>query len=124
VSPDSQGFRIDNLPSATAPVWQVVPTYQIEPPQFTTMQQKLDPIPDSFSRYFERGLQYECLESAPNAEISKKLVFTKDQWLNALEASLKQGDRELNAFSLQPAGTVVEPTGRFGGPITADRPWG
>lgn len=123
VSPDSQGFRIDNLPSATAPVWQVVPTFQVEPPLFVNMQQKLDPIPDSYSRHFERGLQYEALEAAPNAEITKKLVFTKQQWLEALEKSLKQGDREVNAYGLQPAGSVVEPRWACGGPYTADMPY-
>jgi hypothetical protein len=53
-------------------------------------------------------------------------VLTKEQWLEALVKSKKQGDREPNAYSLLPAGSVVE--SRLGyngdrGPYTADNPY-
>jgi hypothetical protein len=122
----SQGFRVDNLPSATGPTWQITPVFQVEPPLFTTMQQKLDPFPDSYARYFRRGLEYESLEASPNPALEKRLVLTKEQWLEALVKSKKQGDREPNAYSLLPAGSVVE--SRLGyngdrGPYTADNPY-
>jgi hypothetical protein len=123
VSPTSQGFRIDNLPSATAPVWQIVPTYQLDPPLFTTMQQKLDPIPDSFARYFRRGLESECLKASPNPGDMKRGEQMYRDWIMAMAESKKQGDREVNAYGLQPAGSVVEPRWASWGPYTADMPY-
>jgi hypothetical protein len=123
VSPNSQGFRIDNLPSATAPVWQLVPVYQIDPPLFTTMQQKLDPVPDSFARFFRRGLESECLQASPNPGDMKRGQLMRAEWERALTDSKKQGDREVNAYGLMPAGSVVEPRWANWGPYTADMPY-
>jgi hypothetical protein len=122
----SQGFRVDNLPSATGPTWQITPVFQIEPPTFTSMQQKLDPIPDSFARYFRRGLESECLQASPNPGDMKRGQQMRAEWQMALIESKKQGDREPNAYSLLPAGSVVE--SRLGyngdrGPYTADNPY-
>lgn len=123
VSPTSQGFRVDSLPSQTGPTFQITPTYQIEPPAFTTPQQKLDPIPDSFSRYFYRGLESECLSASPDPADMKRGAAMKAEWMRALAEAMRQGDREINAFRLLPQNSPVESRwDRNIGPRTADNP--
>ncbi len=121
VSPTSQGFRIDNLPSSTGPTLMIVPKYQLDPPTFTTLQQTLDPIPDSYSRHYRRGLQAACLEASENPADQKRGAEMKVTWLNALVDAIKQGDRELNIYQLQPAVPVVEQRyGHYGKRTAAD----
>lgn len=124
VSPTSQGFRLDRLPSAAGPTLEILPYVQIDPPRFATMQQKLDPIPDSFSRFFFRGLQAQCLENSPNPGDAKRGQDMRVGWLNAMAAAKKQGDRELNIYALLPASSVVEPRWGPSSPRTADNPYG
>lgn len=124
VSPNSQGFRIDRLPSAAGPTLEILPYYQREPPRFGSMQQLLDPIPDSFSRFFFRGLQSQCLQNSPNPGDMKRGQDMRVEWLNAMLAAKKQGDREVNAYALLPASGVVEPYWGPSAPRTADNPYG
>jgi hypothetical protein len=124
VSGNSQGFRIDNLPSATGITWQVIPVYQIDPPQFATMQVNIEPLPNSYSRHFRRGLEFACLECDPNPGSIKREDQTRQEWLEALAKAMRQGDRELNVYGLAPARGVIEPRGNGSSLITADNPWG
>ena len=129
VSPTSQGFRIDRLPSAAGPTLKILPYYQLDPPRFTTMQQMLDPIPDSFSRFFFRGLQAQCQLNSPNPQDVKRglesterdKVTGEPMWMKEPKA---QGDRELNGYALLPAQSVVEPRWGPSLPRTADNPYG
>ena len=123
VSPDSQGFRLSTLPNQAGPTYQVIPYFQIEPPTFANMQQLLNPIPDSYSRHFFRGLESACLAASPNPADKERGRDAKIEWLNSMPAAMKQGDRELNAYALIPAQPVTEE--RFGriGPYTADQPY-
>jgi hypothetical protein len=123
VSATSQGFRIDRLPSATGVVQKIIATYQLEPPIFANMAQTLNPVPDSYARYFRRGLEAECLSASPNPGDMKRGEAMKVDWLNAMMQSKKQGDRELNIYSLLPAHGVVEERWGEYGPYTADRPY-
>lgn len=122
VSPTSHGFRIDRLPPATGPTLLIKPYYQIDPPLFTEFTQTLDPMPDSFSRHFYRGLESELLIASPNPGDLKRGQNAKQEWMMALAAVMKQGDRELNLYSLVPAVPVVEQKWNEGRPYTADDP--
>lgn len=123
VSPTSQGFRLNSLPSATGPTFQITPYYQLDPPKFAVQSQLLNPIPDSFSRYFYRGLESECLLASASPADMKRGQIAKVAWLNALIESMKQGDREMNSYGLQPATSVVEQRFGWGGAYTADNPY-
>lgn len=124
VSPSSQGFRLDNLPGATAPVWQIIPVFQYDPPLFVNMQQTLDPIPDSYSLFFREGLESECLKASPNPADKERGREAYGIWQKGLMEALKQGDRETNIYGLQPASGVVDTRWARGGPITAGNPYG
>lgn len=123
VSPTSQGFRLDALPSATGPTYQLLPYFQIEPPQFVNLEQTLDPIPDSYSRHFFRGLDAACLMASPNPADKTRGEAAHIAWLNSMPAAMKQGDREQNIYALVPATRVVEDRYYGGGPYTAEWPY-
>ena len=122
VSPTSQGFRLDWLPSATGQTWQIIPYYQIDPPRFASGNSLLTPIPDSFSRNFFRGLEAACLMASPNPGDAKRGQQAKVDWLNAMDQMQKQGDRELNAYGLVPQTSPVEQRWQNDAPYTADNP--
>lgn len=124
VSATSQGFRLDCLPSAAGPTLQIIPYYQLEPPTFTVMSQKINPVPDNFSRFFFRGAQSECLMASVNPGDMKRGEQMKAEWLNALALAIKQGDRELDSYALQPVTGPVEPYYGPRQPRTPDNPYG
>lgn len=124
VSPTSQGFRVDRLPSAAGPTLEIRPYYQLDPPRFADMTQTLDPIPNSYSRFFFRGLQAQCLMNSPNPGDAKRGQEMLEAWRESLLDSKKQGDREINIYKLLPATSVVEPYWGGSVPRTADNPYG
>ena len=121
VSPTSQGFRLDRLPPATGPTLLIKPYYQIDPVIFAGYSQTLAPMPDSFSRFFYRGLESELLIASNNQADMKRGQMAKADWMNALREAMKQGDRETNIYRLLPAQPVVE-RGYGWRPYTADDP--
>jgi hypothetical protein len=126
VSPTSQGFRLDNLPGATAPVWEIIPVFQYDPPLFTSMAQTLDPVPDSYSLYFREGLEAGCKKAATDPKMKQDGEKEWEFWeeVKMPRQALKQGDREMNAYGLMPAGGVVDSRWARGGPVTAGDPYG
>lgn len=124
VLPTSQGFRLDCLPTATGTSWLVKPYYQIDPVTFSKQNQTLDPMPNSFSRFFYRGLESELLIASPNPGDLKRGQMAKQEWMMSLVAAMKQGDREPNIYGLIPAVPVVAPRWEDGGFRTVDNPYG
>jgi hypothetical protein len=123
VAPTSQGFRLDVLPGAAGPVFQILPYYQLAPPLFTTFAQLLTPIPDSFSRHFQTGLEAYCLKSSPNPADRPRGDTALKLWMMAMEAMMKQGDKEQNAYGMIPQNQVPESRWGWKGPFTADQPY-
>lgn len=125
VSPNSQGFRMNCLPSQTGPTYQLIPVLQLEPPVLTSLDDTIDPIPDSFSRYFDRGLEIECLDSSPNPADQKRAEPARGLWLKTLMDIKRQADKELNVYGLVPMTSPVERRWEQNmGPVTADQPYG
>lgn len=122
VSGTSQGFRIDYLPGV-GPTYQIVPCYQLDPPTFTAYAQLLNPIPDSFSRHFQTGLEWQCKMSSVDPQQKAEGQKNYPLWLNAMEAMIKQGNREPDSYGMVPASPVAEPRWGWRGPRTADSPY-
>lgn len=122
VSGDSQGFRVDFLPNATGPTYQLIPSYQVEPPIFYSYDQLLAPIPDSFSQHFQKGLEAYCLTASPNPADKDRGQIRYRDWINSMVAMIKQGDREMNSYGLIPQTSAVESRWGWKGPYTADQP--
>jgi hypothetical protein len=108
VSPDSKGFRVFPLPGATGPVYQITPIYQVLPPTFIDLQQLLDPIPDDQARHFRRGYRAYCFDASSNPADKPRFESAYREWIESLLDIRKDGDKELNAYGLLPAGAVVD----------------
>lgn len=115
VSPNSQGFRVWPLPNATGPVYQMCPTYQLEPPKIATIGQLLNPIPDSYIRHFRRVYRYHSLADSPDPKLQKEWAEGQmpgqggvPRYLIPLLEAAKQGDKEQNSYGLVPATSPVE----------------
>jgi hypothetical protein len=129
VSPTSQGFRVDWLPSATSPNYQIIPYFQIEPPAFVQtptgkgLAQTLNPIPDSFSRHFFRGLEAAMLAASPNPGDMKRGQAAKMDWMQGLLVMTGQANKEPDAYSMVPVDPALDRRWAGGWVRTADDPF-
>lgn len=110
VSKVGQGFRVYPLPGASGPVWQITPYYQVKLAPLVSLQSFLDPIPDDFERIFQVGYELYCKQSSPNPQDRAEGLKLYPLWLQGLMDAKKQGDRELNAYSMLPATSPVANT--------------
>jgi hypothetical protein len=123
VSPSSQGFRLDwNTPSGQT--FQIVPSYQLAPPRFTTIGQLLTPIPDSYSHHFFEGMEIVMKNAGPDPSRKQSVAEMLAQWADLKAKMMSQGDQEPNAYGLIPATCAVETRWGWAAPITADNPYG
>lgn len=123
VSPTSQGFRIDSLPGSAGPTYQLLPGYQIDAPTFSTYQDTLSPLPDSFARHFQTGLEWLCKMCAPNPATKEEGIKNYPLWLKSMETMIKQGNKEPDVYRMIPETSPVESRYGWHGPITADQPF-
>jgi hypothetical protein len=121
-SPTSQGFRVWPLPNAAGPNYQILPSYQLEPPLFTKLQQTIAPIPDSYARHFRRAFEYRSKGCSKDPADRKEFLQEYPIWLEGLAKAPKQGDRELNAYGLLPASSPVDEVWPGNYRYTADQP--
>jgi hypothetical protein len=122
VAPTSQGFRVDWLPNASSPNYQILPYYQVEPPKFQSFSQTLDPIPDSFSRHFFRGLEAGMYSASPNPGDFKRGLDAHREWMTSLLVMTAQANKEPDAYNLVPVTQAVERRWQNDAPYTADHP--
>jgi len=122
VSGTSQGFRVDFLPNATGPTYQITPSYQVTPPTFTTFQQLLTPIPDNFARHFQCGLEWACKMASVDPRIKDEGMKGYPLWLRSMAEMIRQGNKEKDAYRMIPETSVVESRWGWKGPHTADQP--
>jgi hypothetical protein len=111
VWPKGQGFRISPMPSQTGPVWQIAPIAQARIPQFTNLEQVLDPIPDDYYRYFKQGFCCYCYGASPDPKVRAKFDTAKKLWMESLNQAVNQGSREDDAFGFVPSEASVMDTG-------------
>lgn len=123
VDPTSQGFRLDWLPPS-GQTFQIVPIYQLAPPRFAKLGQTLAPIPDSFSRYFFEGMEVAMRRATPDPAQKQSIQEALALWAASIPTMKQQGDQEQNSYGLVPATCAVETRWGWGGPITADSPYG
>lgn len=107
-SPTSQGYRVFPLPGATGPVWQMTPKYQLEPPLFTKLSQLINPIPDSYAKWFRRGYEIACKGASANPKDQEQATRLLPIWQNDMLGAAKQADKEVSAYGLMPATYPVD----------------
>lgn len=108
--PMGQGFRLDNLPPPTGPVYQINVKAQMKAQPFKDLTQLLDPIPDDNANHFRKGFKAHAYGYSSDAKTRSQFEGMLAQWLGAMDAAETQGDREPDAFMLYPATRIVQPT--------------
>jgi hypothetical protein len=122
VSGTSQGFRVWPLPNAAGPCYQLIPSYQLEPPLFTSLGQTINPIPNSFARHFRRAFSYQCKGASRDPVDRKEFLQEYPMWLNGLRSIARQADKEPNAYRLLAATSPVDEVWPGNYRYTADQP--
>ena len=123
VNPVSAGFRINPSPSQTGPVWQICPIGQMRIAQFTKLSQYLEPIPDDFFSYFKTGFFTQCYRFHPDPKVRSKFEDEMKLWMMALDAAVRQGDREADDFGFVPMSNIME-TGWCYNSVNPAQPYG
>jgi hypothetical protein len=109
VDPDAQGIRIHPRPPQTGNVWLMRLYAQKKAPTFTTMQQKLDPIPDDHSKWFRDGCVAYSHRYSSNPNVTGRFEAMKADWFTAVDAAARQNDREDESKSFFPDRPIMAP---------------
>jgi hypothetical protein len=111
-SPNAQGLRLKPLPPQQGVVYQVnVIAQKKAPPPFTSMGQFIDPVPDDYANWFRAGFSAYCYKLSPNPQMRNMFPTMQQNWLAALEKSMKQGDREIDNAGFIPDRSSVAAQG-------------
>lgn len=107
VDPNGLGIRILQVPSQTGVVWQFNITAQKPPVIFSSLQQKLTPLPDKYEPFFRAGFIAQCYRYSPEAKVRAKFETEWKLWLTSLQSLREVQDRELEEYSFVPERGVM-----------------
>jgi hypothetical protein len=92
--PSAQGFRLNPMPPASGVPYRIDLIGQRNPPQFTDLDQMLDPIPDDYAGTFRSGVYVYCHKYAVDPGLKRAFPQMRQMWEMDIMNALKQGDRE------------------------------
>jgi hypothetical protein len=107
INPKGQGIRVNPIPSQQGRVWQGKVFAQMRPPQFMSLSQTIEPIPDDFAAYFRRGFVAYAYMHSKDAKISAKFQQQQALWLASIEQALKSVDRERDNMGIYPSEGIM-----------------
>ena len=99
---DAQGFRVYPRPPQSGTVWLMRLFAQRKAPIFTTLQQKLDPIPDDYAHWFRDGCVAYAHRYSSNPQVRARFQQMKQDWIAAVDGAAHQGDREDESMGFFP----------------------
>jgi hypothetical protein len=123
INPKGQGFRINPMPTQTGPVWELQPVAQARVPQFTSLGQYLEPIPDDYFTYLKTGFFAQCYRFHPDPKLRTKFETEMKLWMMALDNAVRQGSREEDDWGFVPSSNVMD-TGWAFNPVNPAMPYG
>lgn len=115
IDPNGVAIRTAPMPASSGIVWQVNPVYQKAPPAITTLQQTIDPIPDSLGYLFRQGFFARLAVHARLKDARDEYV----KWEEDLKIAVASADREREDASFYPSEGLMGGGGanRYGVPI-------
>lgn len=108
INPSGQGFRLNPIPPQTGVVWQLQPIAQYRARRFKSLSQTLEPIPDDWEWAFKQGFFAECYRRHPDPKIRSKYSLERQIWLESLDKSVRQADREMDDFGFFPGSSIMD----------------
>lgn len=121
VDPDGQGIRILPVPSQTGAVWEFNLVGQARPVRFTSLTQKLSPLPDELEPNFRAGFIAQCYRYSREAKIREKFKAEWALWQMSLLETRTKEDREQELNRFVPERGVM--AARWGGRLSPARPF-
>lgn len=104
-NPQGAALRLSHVPPSSGLVWSIEVDYQMQPPEFTSFSQTLNPIPDQYSYIFRMGFVANCKEH--NAPGSKEAIEAKERWMETMIQVLRSGDREPDNNIMYPTQSIT-----------------
>ncbi len=109
--PKAQGFRFHPRPPTGGNVWLTRIFAQMKaPPRFINLGQFIDPVPDEYSKWFIDGFIAYAHRYSSNPNVQAKFDKMKLQWLDAVAAAARQGDREDESKGFYPDQPIASPS--------------
>jgi hypothetical protein len=107
--PNAQGLRVNPCPPQNGNLWLIRPFAQAQPPQFTnSLAQKIDPIPDSYSKWFRDGFIAYCHRHSADPKVKARFPQAYELWMSSVLAAAKAGDREQEAMGFIPVRSIMD----------------
>jgi len=92
-------FRLDFLATFNSQVWQIKPVFQMKPPNITSLNQTIYPIPDDLSYLVKQGFLAYCYKQVDHA----KFLVEYQQWQQKIQLAMGASDRENQEFGFYPS---------------------
>jgi hypothetical protein len=107
--PSAQGIRIEVPVASNSNLWLMRLFGQKKPPTFTSLQSKLDPVPDDEVKWFRDGFIAYCHQYAANPAVKARFEVKKMEWQASMAAQAKANHREDEGRGFFPAQSVMSP---------------
>ena len=101
--PWGYAWRVSPLPALNGLCWQIYGQYQVLPPTLKTLQQTLDPIPNSMTFLFWAGVNAQLQMFNGNPKGAQAYA----EWEEQLRASLRGADRQQEENVLTCSNTIL-----------------
>lgn len=118
--PNGYAMRVAPLPAFSGLAWLITPVYQIKPPQVTSLQDTIAPIPPEFTYLFRQGFRAMLYEHAG----AKNAAEAYAKWEENLIVAVRSADRQTESFGLTPVDSVMGDNYGYQIGIGAAWPWG
>ena len=116
IDPNGVAFRLDKMATFNSIVWQINATYQLKPPNITSLGQTISPIPDDLSYLVKQGFLAYCYKQVDNNKFKEEYA----QWIEDIQSAMESSDREYQEYGFAPTqglqGNSSAGTGSYGYP--------
>jgi len=106
--PNAPGFRVSPIPPQTGVVYQMHLTGQGPPPTLKKLTDYINPIPDTYSKYFRDGFIAYCTRHSPNPNVRKDFPLAKQNWIASMADARGSADRERTAAGFYPTRGITD----------------
>lgn len=108
--PKAQGIRVyPPPPDSSGATWLIRLFGQMKAPTYATLQDKIDPVPDDNSKWFRDGFIAYAHRYSATPSVKARYGPMKQEWLAAMGAAAKQGDREDEGRGFFPDRGILNP---------------
>jgi len=122
LNPNGFGFRLHTPPAGNSVVWLFQCVTQMMPQVFTSLNQTLGLLPDSFAHFFRTGFIAKCTEYSSDPKVRAKALGPQGlwaMWQQALRLAVIADCREQEDQVIVPTGPQMQQVGTLWTPSPA-----